>query len=207
MKKKGRVLQLTPGLIDERFLNESISNSPNYNIKYKSAIERIIKCIHGLERFHKKTSRDQIEIYIGRSTKSTLKNRWTEHMNKKHHTHGLILFTCSHEWVEDLEKIGIKVLKKLKDNEMLCVKDIKNVTTSKRGKKPKKEDAIVYMTWRDTHSSTKWQKPTIENIRKISEEIYYETRDEIKITKKQINNGLQNLKSLTSFDTLISYGT
>jgi len=207
MKKKGLVLQITPGLIDESFLNESIKNSPTYNKKYKSAIERIIKCIHGLERFHKKTSREQIEIYIGRSTKSTLKNRWTEHMNKKQHTHGLILFTCSHEWVEDLEKVGIKVLKKLKDKELLCVKDIKNLTASKRGRKPKEEDAIVYMTWRDTHSSTTWRKPTKENIREISEEIYSEIRDEIKITKKQIDNGLQTLKSLSSYDLLISYGT
>ena len=63
------------------------------------------------------------------------------------------------------------------------------------------------MTWKDTHSSSNWRKPTKENIREISEEIYSEIRDEIKISKKQIDNGLQTLKSLSSYDVLKSYGT
>jgi hypothetical protein len=102
MKKKTPVLQINPNLIDGLFLTDSLKNAPKYNKKYKSAIERIIKCIHGLESFHKKASREQLEIYIGRATKSTLKNRWKQHSAVKKHTHGVVLFTCGHEWVEDL---------------------------------------------------------------------------------------------------------
>jgi hypothetical protein len=205
MKKKTPVLQINPNLIDGSFLNDSLKNAPKYNKKYKSAIERIIKCIHGLDDFHKKASREQLEIYIGRATKSTLKNRWKQHSTIKRHAYGVVLFTCGHEWVADLEMVGIKILKKLKEKGMLCVKDIKNQTSSKRGKKPRKEDAIVYMTWKISPESNEWTKPSKNDISNIADEIYYELDKEIGVTKKQLHEGLQPLKSLTKLDGLTYY--
>ncbi len=88
---------------------------------------------------------------------------------------------------------------------MLCVKDIKNQISSKRGKRPRKEDALVYMTWKISTGSNEWTKPTKNDISTIADEIYKDLDKEIGVTKKQLHDGLQPLKSLTKLDGLVYY--
>jgi hypothetical protein len=212
MKKVSPVLTINPGLIDETFIDFAIKRSPNYNKKHADAIKRTIRCIHGLERFHLNPKyfkvpvpvrREQLEIYIGRATRATLKSRWVSHMKSKKHLYGMVLFSSTHEWVEDLEEIAIRILQKLKSRGTLCVKNLENEKKGKAGKKPRNEEAIVYMTWKYSETTSDWRKPGVKDISQIANEVSKETT--AAVTKLQIVNGLQPLKSLNELDPLTRY--
>lgn len=192
----------------EDFINNSIKNSPNYlkRIRTKDAIQRTIRCIHGLRPLHKKFEMNEIEIYIGRTSENKLIQRWKSHFEKKQHTFAAILFVCSHDYVEDLELVAIKILKKLQDQQKLCVKSIKNEKTRKTGGKPRKEErAIVYMTWKYSNGPSENTKPGIELLKEIATETYIETKKEVKIRSIQIQQGLLSLKKINTYDKLEFY--
>ncbi len=193
----------------DKFVNLSIKNSPNYlkRIRAKDAIQRTIMCIHGLRPLHNKSFKmNEIEIYIGRTSENKLIQRWKSHFEKKQHTFAAVLFVCSHDYVEDLELVAIKILKKLQDQQKLCVKSIKNEKTRKTGGKPRKEErAIVYMTWKYSNGPIENTKPGIELLKEIASETYLETKKEVKIRRLQIQNGLLSLKKINTYDKLEFY--
>jgi len=66
--------------IHEDWLREALTSAPHHGIKAASAIGRVIRCMHGLQDLHTARDLSGLEVYIGRATKSTLRQRWNTHV-------------------------------------------------------------------------------------------------------------------------------
>ncbi|MEK6736824.1 MAG: hypothetical protein AABY47_09650 [Pseudomonadota bacterium] len=194
--------------VDEDWLSLAMKASPHYGLKVASALSRTIRCIHGLQKLHGKSQLSELEVYVGRATITTLKHRWAKHAaGKRGHRYGVILFCCNHDRVERLEDLAIRILDKLRDRKLLCVANA-NKWPGNKGRKPRAEEALVYMTWRYANEEFDfYARPTIDQLREVSKEVHQETRDvhqetDRKITRKQISNGVRMLKRLTAKDPL-----
>lgn len=187
--------------VDPNWLEEALRLAPSFNSKVSSAISRVIRCIHGLEKLHRTVHRDALEIYIGRATETTLEQRWkahAKHLGRKHQF-GAILFTCEPARVERLEHLAVKIIAQLKKRALLCVGNA-NVSDGNRGLQPRSECAIVYMTWRIIDQTSDWAKPSLDQIKEIAGELRRELTDDIK--RLQIQRGLMSLKRLSERDPL-----
>ena len=58
--------------IHEDWLREALTSAPHHGIEVASAIGRVIRCIHGFQYLHTARDLSELEMYIGRATKSTL---------------------------------------------------------------------------------------------------------------------------------------
>lgn len=177
------------------FLPNALKQVPLFNKKIKSAIEHTVLCIHGLDDFHTNVNRDNLEIYLGRATVSTLISRWSKHESDKQHEYGMILFQSEFEFVNNLEEIAIRIIKTLKNRNQLCVYDLSNYKSGSNGRKPKDERAVVYLTWRRIDKSKEWEKPGKDDINEVAKSVYNQVKGKIDLSKTQIVNGLQPLKS------------
>lgn len=187
--------------MDPFWLKEALRLAPSYDSRVCSAIQRVIRCIHGLEKLHQTVHRDALEIYIGRATETTLERRWKAHAKHpgRKHQYVAILFTCDPARVERLEHLAVKIIAKLKARTLLCVGNA-NVSDGNRGLEPRRECAIVYMTWRIVDQTNNWAKPSLDQIKEIAVELRGELTDDIK--RLQIQRGLMSLKRLSERDPL-----
>jgi hypothetical protein len=187
------------GLVDDVWLKDALRAAPAYGARVASAIRRTIRCIHGLEKLHRTVPRDELEVYLGRATETTLTQRWKHHFNARGHNYGAILFLCDTDRVEALEDVAIKTLKKLRERDALCVGNA-NKWPGNAGRSPRtREDALIYMTW-TIGDPVEWSKPSSNDIREIASEVAEETDREF--SAKQVETGLTSLKRLTEYDRL-----
>jgi hypothetical protein len=187
------------GLLDEVYLSEALSSAPSYSTKVANAIGRTIRCIHGLEALHRTAMREQLEVYIGRASESTLAQRWKSHHKARGHNYGAVVFTCERDKAEVLEDIAIKALKKLRERDALCVGSA-NVWNGNAGKPPRRDEvAVIYMTWKISESVL-WTKPTLGEIREVAHEVATETL--YPVAAVQVERGLGTLKRLSESDKL-----
>ncbi len=184
--------------VDDLYIREAIRVAPRYGAKVASAISRTIRCIHGLARLHRTIDRDELEVYLGRATETTLTQRWRAHAKARDHQWGVVLFTCDHDRVEALEDVAVRVLQKLHERNALCVGNA-NVWKGSGGAPPRREDALVYMTWK-SGDQIGWRKPSREEIRAVAVGVRAETRFDI--ATRQIDAGLETLKRVTEYDPL-----
>lgn len=184
--------------IDDVYIQEAIQVVPRYGPKVASAIRRTIRCIHGLARLHRTIDRDELEVYLGRATETTLAQRWRAHARERGHRWGLVLFTCDHDRVEVLEDVAVRILQKLRERNALCVGNA-NVWRGTGGAPPRREDALVYMTWK-SGQPIDWRKLSREGMRALAAEVQAETRFDI--ATQQIDAGLETLKRVTEYDPL-----
>lgn len=184
--------------LDAKFLSAALATAPSYGVRVADAIGRTVRCIHGLEELHSSVSRDELEVYIGRATANTVASRWSDHASNRGHDYGAVLFTCSSDRVERLEGIALKVLRKLKSRELLCVGNA-NCHSAPSGRPPRADEvALIYMTWTKSRQ-TIWDKPGVAQIREIAAEVAEEVDD---VTKKQVETGLYALKRLNERDPM-----
>ena len=106
--------------IHEDWLREALTSAPHHGIEAASAIGRVIRCIHGLQDLHSARDLSEVEVYIGRATKSTLHQRWNAHVESHDHCYGAIMFCCDPDQVERLEDIAVRILTKCKKRHLLC---------------------------------------------------------------------------------------
>jgi hypothetical protein len=188
------------GRVDDVWLKDALRAAPAYGAKVASAIRRTIRCIHGLEKLHKTVPRDELEVYLGRATETTLAQRWRHHFESRGHNYGAILFLCDTDRVEALEDVAIKILKKLYDRDALCVGSA-NKWPGNVGRSPRSSEyALIYMTW-TFGNPVEWSKPSINDIREIASEVAEETDRES--SAKQVEKGLDSLRRLTEYDRLV----
>jgi hypothetical protein len=193
-------------------LNSLVEYAPKCN-KPRQAIEETILSIHGLKTFHKDLyALNEIEIYIGRSSQKNILSRWKAHFKLKKHDYAAVLFKCDPNYVEDLELFSIKIIKKLDQENSLCVRKIHNIKTKKTGPKPNLNDnSVVYMTWRYKDGEKETKKPGIQLIRRIANETYKEVKEEQNnvflksFQKKQITEGMLKLKNFEHKNKLEFY--
>lgn len=185
--------------VDDAWLTDALRAAPAYGSRVASAIQRTIRCIHGLEALHSTVPRDQLEVYLGRATETTLAARWKQHSKTRGHNYGIILFLCNTDRVEALEDVAIKTLKKLKDRDALCIGNA-NMWPGNVGRSPRSNEyALVYMTWK-IGEQIEWTKPSINEIREIASEVADETDREFSV--RQIETGLSALKRIGQCDRL-----
>lgn len=182
-------------------LQRSIAQAPKYDAKIASALSRVIKAIHGLADLHKnkKVSLKQIEVYLGRSSDlpKHLKLRWQQHRNEKKHQHGIVLFKCEPDQAEYLEEIGIRVVRKLKGYNTLCVGNV-NIR-DKAGRPPDSSStAVIYMTWRTKSKPAGYERPSSPIIKRVASEVASELNKvtpQQKVTSQQLEKGLKASRS------------
>ena len=118
-----------PGRItrhDLQNVRASIDAAPTYSARAGSAIKRVIEIIHGLQKLHQRLKTSEIEVYLGKSDRSAnaVLKRWMSHRSDhKKHMFGVVVFKCSLANAKNLEKVGIRVLRNLKNEGRLCVGD------------------------------------------------------------------------------------
>ncbi len=177
------------------FIPDALKQVPLFNKKIKTAIEHTIMCIHGLDDFHTNVNRDNLEIYLGRATASTITKRWAKHEADRQHEYGMVLFKSEAEFVNNLEEIAIRIIKTLKNRNQLCVYDLSNDKSGSNGRKPKDEQAVVYLTWKRIDRSKDWEKPGKDDINEVAKSVFDQVKLKFSVSKNQIVNGLQPLKS------------
>lgn len=181
--------------IHETWLHEAIRAAPNYGVRVAAALDHTIGCIHGLQILHPKTDLLQLEVYLGRATLSTLNQRWISHARgPKDHRYGAIVFSCDPDKVERLEDLAVRIIKKLKVKELLCVGNA-NKWDGNQGREPRQEQAIVYMTWKELDAEITFSKPNTKDIDQISREIHEESP--YRTAQGQISRGLRILRRMT----------
>lgn len=179
-------------------VSEAIASAPTYDLKVALAIRRTIEMIHGLQDLHRNTPLQKLEVYLGRSSCSEhyLRNRWNAHWTNYNHMYAAVLFTCNANKVNQLEKLAIKVLHRLKhDHGSLCVGNA-NVKVGDQGRAPATDKAVIYMTWRIMPEAINYEKPGLDIIRAVAQAVYEECRGWVK--KAQLFRGLLILKQLNS---------
>jgi hypothetical protein len=195
-----------PGRItghDTKKVKASIKYAPIYAGKAASAISTVIRVIHGLQKLHRRLKITEIEVYLGKANRSAgaVLRRWMFHRSdrKKKHLFGIVLFRCSLKNAKKLEKLGIRVLDRLKARGKLCVGQA-NISHGSGGRNARSSKSLVYMTWCPLNSSTSFTKPNIRDIRGVAGEIAPQLKGQVKLA--QIVNGLKTVKSLNKRRTL-----
>ncbi len=183
--------------IEQAWMDDAIRAAPHYETRVASAIEHTIGCIHGLQDLHPKTDLLQLEVYLGRATVGTLEQRWKSHANdpNKNHRYGAIVFCCDYDQVERLEDLAVRIMKKLRANELLCVGNA-NKWDGNQGRPPRTEQAVIYMTWCKLDREIPFTRPGIKEIRQLSYEVHKESP--FPTTRGQLLRGLRILKRIQS---------
>ena len=194
-----------PGRItphDTQRVQQSIDHASTYSDKVATALKCVIETIHGLPRLHSGLASQEIEIYIGKSERSAdaVLKRWKQHHDtKKKHMYGAILFKCSLSDAKKLEKLAIRVVKKLKEHHRLCVGQA-NIASGSQGKDPKSSNALIYMTWCPLNGKSAYAKPTTQVIREVASQVAPSVKEFVK--EAQILGGLTAIKRPTNYRKL-----
>ena len=183
------------GEVDEKRLWMGIQNARHYGVKVAGAIKRTIRAIHGLEDLIESHDLKSLEIYLGRSAESSkhVMNRWKAHNKKFGHKYATVLFACEAGRAQFLEEIALRVLDKLKRRGALCVGNA-NTAKDGRGRPPKSETAVVYMTWRIGGEIREWEKPNADVIKDVARKVSQDMAGAI--PRLQLEGGLQILKKV-----------
>lgn len=179
-------------------VSKAIAAAPVYDLRVASAIRRTVEMIHGLQGLHGDTPLQKLEVYLGRTSFSEdhLLCRWNDHWTKHKHKYAAVLFTCDANKVNQLEKLAIRVLRRLKhDHGSLCVGNA-NVKDADQGRPSATDKAVIYMTWRIMPEAINYEKPGVKIISAVAQAVYEECTGWVK--KAQIYRGLLSLKSLKS---------
>lgn len=98
--------------IEEVWLDKAVRAAPFYDAQFAVAMQWIQRCIHGLKGMHRSEGLAKLEVYLGRATRSSLRQRWTSHARdpRRRHQYGAILFRCDATVVQCLEDVAIALL-------------------------------------------------------------------------------------------------
>lgn len=186
------------GLIHEDWMKTAMQAAPHYEIQIATAVQWVQRCIHGLKRLHRSRDLSEVEIYIGRATRTTLAQRWSSHAKEREHHYGAIVFQCETHVVEQLEDVAVRIVTSLLTRNVLCVGNA-NVFRGNVGRPPRDEQALVYMTWRTlSEPCTRFRKPTVKDVREIARAVYQDMPDASDIKRGQIERGLSLVTRLTA---------
>jgi hypothetical protein len=179
-------------------VSRALAAAPAYDLRVASAIRRTVQMIHGLQGLHGNTSLQRVEVYLGRTSFSEdyLVSRWNAHWANYKHRYAAVLFTCDANKVNQLERLALRILRRLKyDHGSLCVGHA-NVKYADQGRPSATDKAVIYMTWRIMPEAIMYEKPGVKIIRAVAQSVYEECAGWIK--KAQLVRGLLTLKQLKS---------
>ena len=194
---KGLPLYSGIGHIVDGWLETALQAAPLYRVQFAAAVQWIQRCIHGLKEMHPSGDLRQLEVYLGRATRSTLAQRWASHAENKEHDFGAIVFRCEPDVVECLEDVAIRILGKLRASHALCVGNA-NIFDGNWGRGPRDEEALVYMTWRTLGQPCRYGKPSLNDLREIASTVHQETPYKEQITRGQIQRGLRYVRRVST---------
>jgi hypothetical protein len=163
------------GPLTQEHLEEGIQAAPFY-AQLRRIVEHTVKAIHAIPALHEDCVREEVEVYLGRtdSRPSSIRGRWTSHLETKGHRYGMVLLRCHPDTVRKAESLANKLLWQLKLRNRLC---IANAAADSRGMSPNPDHAsVIYMTW----SLGTWQpvqKANVETIREVAREVSAQVRE------------------------------
>jgi hypothetical protein len=162
--------------------NEAITNNEFKN--FKDLGKKNIRIIHGFPKSFEDGSFEvsDMEIYIGVSLSDQLFKRFSAHKDSKDHEYGVILGTFESGFANYLEKVGIKLLKKLENKNNLCVKNQKAGGYNYIPNESIGEDELIffYMTVKiNKLKSNNWIKPNLNERQEIKIELFDDLKGEV----------------------------
>ena len=83
------------GHFHESWLDDAMKEAPFFK-RPADAMRHVYRCIHSLKDMHRLHGLTELEIYLGRATRGSLRQRWSSHAKDAHRRHqcGAILFRC-----------------------------------------------------------------------------------------------------------------
>jgi hypothetical protein len=144
----------------------SVAAAPHYTSHLGRSIELVIQAIHGIPGLED-ASREEVEVYLGRSCPDGLHGRFRSHRDEREHTGGVCLFKLPTALVPLVEKAGIRILTLLKERKKLC---IANAAADSRGPLPSDETSVIYLTWRIVRAR-RVDKAGIQDVREVAREV------------------------------------
>jgi hypothetical protein len=167
-----------------------VKNLPLIN-SFRSAYTFGSEVIHGIPGLYTNIDLDNLEIYIGRTTKTTfLGNIFYK---AKQNFDGVVVFAkCEMQRAKKYEKLCQAILMKQRLHKGLCVKGILNKRAHSGGPENDTE-ALIYVAWKISRATGYIGFPTIDTRYEIAHEIMIENNT------REISPGLQTLvKALES---------
>ncbi len=174
-----------------------------YQRRFSDAGRHIVRLIHGIPKAFQDVRLGEIELYLGRSYFSPnepangVYRRFKNHYSNKNCEHGFIALSCNTEVVSLWERGAIKVIKRLRDIQRLCVS---NIAEFEAGKLPNTEISVIYITWRHV-IPTPIEHPTNLQIQNISQQVAMELNNNL--TATQINNVLAAINNTKEYEEVI----
>lgn len=152
--------------LDSDLARASVAAAPHYGRHFARAIELTIQAIHRIPVLED-ASREEVEVYLGRSYPEGLQNRLRAHRDERGHTAGVCLFTLPTSLVSLVEKAGVRIISLLKERKKLC---IANAAADARGPLPGSDISVIYLTWRITRPR-RVDKASIQDVREVAEAV------------------------------------
>lgn len=176
-------------------LQAALQQAPLYSGKVASALQHTIQVVHGLPKLHATLALKDIEVYIGKSDRTidAVLRRWINHRKTKKHIFGIILFRCTKQNAKKLEKVALRVVKRLKARNSLCVGDA-NLSEGSGGRDSANDESLIYMTWSPLETPTAYIRPTITIIREVAKSVAPSVAGFI--NEAQILKGLMAIKQV-----------
>ena len=172
--------------LDVNQTRASIAAAPHYTSQFARAIELAVRAIHRIPDLED-ASREEVEVYLGRSYPEGLQNRFRAHRDDRKHTGGVCLFTLPTPMVPMVEK----------ERRKLC---IANAAADARGPLPSDETSLIYLTWRITRAR-RVDKAGIQDVREVAHEVS-EALDG-QISRSSLERGIECIKRPSDMASMI----
>jgi hypothetical protein len=179
--------------MEQAQLEFGIRQAPYYQEHMRRIVEHTIRAIHAITDLFVGRYRDEVQVYLGRSTDSAegIAGRWRSHRASKDHLYAAVLCRVPTDMVIRVERVATRVLGGLDERGKLC---IANATADGRGPLPSSYDATIYMTWCFQRPRV-IEKATMEDVREIAREVA-ETED---VARASLEGGLLVMRRPSDF--------
>lgn len=122
----------------------------DYNDENPQDIMSVITdVIHNIPRLFTSVELDHLQIYLGKTTLSNLHNRAEDHWaNAKDTPYFIPILKVSKKDINFVEKLGLRYLFFLEDNNFLCFGKLLNQKEGGGGRASNDKEQIIYLTFR-----------------------------------------------------------
>ncbi len=151
--------------------------------KFRSVFELGCEIVHGIPSLYEGVGLENIEIYVGRTTKGTIFSNARFKIQNGYD--GMIAFgKCEMEKAKKFEHLYQAIVMKQQENDALCVKDVLNKRAHGGG--PELDDvAVIYLAWKLSARPGYIGFPDAEVRQLIADELYDDERLEDRVPGRE----------------------
>lgn len=114
----------------------------------KDIIKLITEAIHGIPSLFNEVDLEHVQVYLGKTAEHRISYRSEEHWHGKDTPYFIPLIKVSNKEIDYIEKLGIKYLNFLSNNNHLCFGKLLNGIEGGGGRKSEAKTQVIYLTFR-----------------------------------------------------------